>query len=276
MVVEIAQISLPYTRFATDWLPTYDVYYYVYCSIVTDFGTDTFMGFTFKRNCGYFTEAGLYAFFIVLALFVWLFVKTKKSKVELAILLVALLSTFSTTGLILTVLMFAYYINTRKIKGKAIRWLLALMTVGVVVFVVNDLLATKQEEHSFSFSARMFDLIGGIQLFLQSPIWGWGYKNHDAFYVISMQGFGTERSDSNGVVSALYQIGILGCTIFYVPFILVRKKLKENKRLFSFLSILLILLMMGEPIQYTTTGVAIVGFVTAMLMTKNKVDLKFE
>ena len=275
VAVEILGVGLPHMTFTTEWLPTYEVYYYLYSSTVTEFGTDSFLGYTFKRNCGYFTEPGLYAVFIVLALFIYFFVKKEKKLWELALFSVILLSTFSTTGLIMAVIIAAYYFNRKGIKSAPLKILLALVSVFVVAFVIIDLLSAKQEEHAFSYASRTFDLIGGVEVFLQSPIWGHGYDNHKVFQAISLNEFGAERQDSNGVISALYQLGLLGCAIFYMPFVKLKKKLKANKGLFVFFAILLVVLTMGEPIQYTTTGAAIIGYLNAMLLTSKRVSFEF-
>ena len=273
--VEIGNMDIPHSTLSVDWLPTYDVYYYVYCSMQIDLGTETFMGFSFKRNCGYFTEPGLYAFFIVSALFIFLFLKKKKTKWELVVWLTTLLTTFSTTGLILTVIIVAYYFNSRNIKTIFVRIGFASLSIVAVVYIITDLLAAKQVEHANSFTSRMIDLIGGIKLFCEQPLLGYGYKNFDVFNSYSLQFFPVERNNSNGVVSALYQLGLIGCSIFYIPFIYVRKKIKHHKSLFTLYTLVLIVLMMGEPIQYTTTGACIIGYIMAAIMTRKKVELTF-
>lgn len=100
------------------------------------------------RNCGIYTEPGVYQIVLNSALFVLLFWKNKlilksykQYKMMLGIILIALVSCQSTTGYIsmLCILLFFYLFSRDKSKfsGKIKRYVLTLSAVAVIVLLVD-------------------------------------------------------------------------------------------------------------------------------------------
>lgn len=269
ILIEIIGINIPYTLFDNGWLPIFKNYEFLYFSRTGEFTNESIAGLYFVRNTGIFSEPGLYAVFIVLSIFICLFIKANRKRYEMPIWIISLISTFSTTGLILLVLLYAYYLSTRSKSP----YLIILLLLPIVPYIIHSLLIQKQSDHEFSFLARSFDLVGGFKLFIQSPIWGHGFKNHEAFYSIIGMMFGDDRPCSNGITSTLYQLGIIGSLIFFVPFIQLGNRIRHishsNKKLYNIFLGTLFILVMGEPIQYACLGVAIIGYVISIMSIKN-------
>ena len=276
VVIELLHFPLPYRTVSTEWLPTYNSYFYLYNSIVRETTyTPSYFGLSVARNFGFFTEPGLYALFLILCLYILLFLKNKKSKAEWALIIFSILTTFSTTGYILAVVILGYYLSKRS-KAKRGSSLSVPVVATVLIgggLLIYNILQEKQSEHEFSYMARSFDLIGGFKLFLQHPILGVGYDNHQSFIEFSANVFEMERNDSNGVVSILYQLGLVGAAIYYIPMIKAYKKLRllgARKSLLHLFIVTLIVLIMSEPIQYSPGGIMIFCYMYAICMSKKK------
>lgn len=189
----------------------------------------------------------------------------------------ALITTYSTTGLILLLLLFVLYGYTKNKNSKIIKTIIILCLIPIVALCINNLLLEKQSEHEFSFLARSFDLFGGLQLFTQKPLFGYGYKNYDAFFKISSLIFTDERPCSNGFSSMLYQLGLFGSLIFIIPFIWLKKDMcktnSKNQLYFWIFVIVMIIIIMGEPIQYMSFGTLVIGYILAFTTSKKKLRL---
>lgn len=272
IAVEFLNIALPSVSVTTEWTQPYTLYYWFYspASEFSEFSVESLLGFSFRRNDGIFTEPGLFAVFLCFMLFIHLFAMKKKSVIEQAVILLILLTTYSTTGLMVAALLYGYYFyskSSRKLGGNIVIGLFVLLAI---YFFIDGLLVQKSENHVNSYGSRMFDLWGGLQLFIQSPIWGWGYQNVDVYNAYSSSLFGS-RTNSNGFIIILYQLGLLGLSLYIIPFkrFYSKLKVKFNRRLFLLFIIVWIMLIMGEPIQYTTTGLAILAYLCA----KSSVDV---
>lgn len=274
-LIEIVGISIPYTIFDNGWLPVFKNYEFLYFSRMGEFTNESIAGFYFVRNTGIFSEPGLYAVFIVISIFICLFIKKNRKIYELPIWIISLISTYSTTGLILFVMLYAYYLFSHSKSP----YLFIFLLLPAVPLIINSLLTQKQSDHEFSFLARSFDLVGGFKLFIQSPIWGHGFKNHEAFYSIIGIVFGDDRPCSNGITSTLYQLGIIGSLVFFVPFIQLGNRIRRispsNNILYKIFLITLFVLVMGEPIQYACLGLAIIGYVISLMSINKNVSIFF-
>lgn len=268
--VEVFQVPVPYTVTNFDWLPEYNSYGYIYFRM-NMLKPDVIGPITIVRNCGFYTEPGLYAVFIILNLYIYLFIRKKKNLFHFGVLLFALFTTVSTTGWLAFLMMVAFKIVYSEKHSSAAR---NLIVRSVVIFVATVIayivLEQKATNHVNSYTSRGFDLIQGFKLFLQSPLWGWGYKNADVFSNVAASFAGVYhkgRANSNGVMCALYQIGLIGSMVYYVPAYLYIKNNSERhtyerKKLIMF-CLLLVFLIMCEPVQYEGIILAILAlFIT--------------
>lgn len=276
ILVEVLQIPIPYTITGFDWMPEFNAYGYVYFRM-NILKPDVFGPITIMRNCGFYTEPGLYSVFIVLNLYIYLFIRKKRNWFHLAVLLFALITTVSATGWLAFLMMIAFKIMySEKYSNAARNLVVGSIVLLAAVVIVYAVLLQKATYHVNSYTSRGFDLIQGFKIFLQSPIWGWGYKNTDVYSNVAATFAGVYhegRVNSNGVMCVLYQMGLIGSMIYLIPAYLYIKNHSERhtyerKRMIMF-CFLLAFLIMCEPVQYDGIIIAILALFIANLRKTN-------
>lgn len=266
-LVEVLRLDIPYRVTNFPWLADYNSYlmlYYRLNRLVPDY-----IGpIAVNRNCGLFTEPGLYAVFIVLIMYIYMFELEKKNIIHFIILSISLLTTVSATGLLAFLLLFVFkLLFYEKSLSRRIRVFFGAIIIPIVIIAAYVIIEFKADKHSSSYSSRLFDFEHGMDLFLQRPLLGWGYENKGAFH-LAKDIFGgvirTPRTCSNGIMSLLYQLGMAGAALYYYPVCMYisRNTVKgsyERKKMYMF-CIFMIILIMGEPIQYNSLTLAMIAF----------------
>lgn len=137
------------------------------------------------RNTAIFTEAPMCNFHFCLALLIEMFYNPKTSRIKCILLIVAILTTISTTGYCMLVLaLAAKYLTMHKSKGR-LRYLIVLavpvvMVAAVVVF--RYLLESKLSTGSGM--SRVSDFVVGFRAWNNSPVFGYGYGK--PFYYLNL------------------------------------------------------------------------------------------
>lgn len=174
-------------------------------------------GFDIPRNTGIYWEPGMYMVYLNLIWIYYLFNKNattkKKRLLVLAFCAVAIFTTGSITGYLLAFASFVLStINIQKksaIIGITIVGALALTVLPFMTLFVDE----KMTETSYVY--RSFDLIEGFNLFLSRPIFGYGLVNN-VFQGIADQGLGVARGNTNGLITVLINLGIVGFFVYLV------------------------------------------------------------
>lgn len=183
------------------------------------------------RNQGIFREPGVYQFFILVALSIELFYPGRPRKnLNIGILVVTLLSTFSTAGLVSSIpLFFAYIVTSGTLKARSKNTLIVLMllltifivaTINSNIYTALDRSIRKLEDRtgSGSFITRYESIINLIKMSLHNPFFG----NSFVYGLIYIQDhyvtYGTE--DVTGTMFAFimalgYPLGLLCIYNFY-------------------------------------------------------------
>ncbi len=170
------------------------------------------------RNTGIFTEAPMYSFHLCVALLVELFVKKPVPRWKSLILVITILTTFSTTGWILMILaLVARYIVTRNITKffRALKVIILPVVVVVGIILIQVLVIDKLG--SSSGSIRVDDFAAGFKAWREYPLFGSGFGN-DEFVKQFMSFF---RSDNQGYSNAPMQILYQGGIFLFVPYVYV-------------------------------------------------------
>ncbi|WP_010251225.1 hypothetical protein [Acetivibrio cellulolyticus] len=145
------------------------------------------------RNMGIFWEPGAYQTYLVLAIILEVFYVRSKSRLSLIILFTALITTWSTTGLINAALLFLIYIieSNKDSKYRAIKIIVSLVIIAIIVYNIYLVLPTHlqyavwrkitlylNDEHVVNTSAavRVDSIIYPIRAFFESPLVGVGYS----------------------------------------------------------------------------------------------------
>lgn len=224
---------IPPTRTATfEWAYTrtcrsfYDIYYEAQ-RLKTG-------GSFIQRNTGIFVEAPMYSFVLSVALGIELFINNKSKVSTCMILVVTIITSFSTTGYLAIILLVVLYyagktLNTKKMTTKKIILIIAVMVACIAAFsIVGDKSTTLSGEASTT--VRIDHVFACFRAFLSNPIIGTGYANTEAVlkYANSRQGI------SVGLPYLLASGGLVLTLILLMPLL---RKAKEalGSRNFNFL-----------------------------------------
>jgi hypothetical protein len=195
---------------------------------IQPFETTIINNFTIPRNCGYSWEPGSFAVYLCLALFINLFITStrKDSKLRFWILFATLISTQSTTGYVIMMLIIVFYFINKDIK----KILLVFPIVIAVMIFVSSLPFMKNKifeliDETSRLEQLLFDSFGrenpvtpqrftSLRItmvdFLHNPLLGlaahyedqWTYK------------LGSNISPISGIGNLFAQFGLFGVFFF--------------------------------------------------------------
>lgn len=248
-LVNIFQVDLPYNTIAYG---EYSTFYKRYLGFF--YTAETYLRplpltkIQIFRLQSFFWEPGVYAIYLVFALFYFVFEKKEKKKYQMAILLLSVFLTLSTTGICIGIVLFGiYWIKNSRIN-KSSKIVIVLPIVIITAIGIYITWTTKKYETTSvtgSYNLRTRDITDGLHLIAQRPLFGWGYKNNGVFE--GLQNLG--RGSSNGLITLGYTMGIVGLGISIYPFIasvfISARKDRFKEIVFS---IIFILTNMTEPI----------------------------
>ena len=203
------------------------------------------------RNGGAFAECPMYNFVLCVAIGTELFLSKKVSKIKIIILILSVLTTFSTTGLIFIIMAFVAYIlihfdeypKLAKYKSKIKYFVL----IAFLLFVAVILLKTISPDGKGSMDVRTDHLMSCLKTVLEYPLFGCGWGNgtqilKNAYFV---QGL------SVGLLSFMAYGGMILTSVIVVPFVINVKKSfiskKYNKVVFEALFIVLFFFTIVNP-----------------------------
>ena len=175
-----------------------------------------FFGVKIIRNSAIFTESPMSSFMFCYALLVELFKKKHMSYKRTALFVVAVLSTFSTTGYVIVIvaLFFKYMLSQTHSKVTAVLRMAVVPAVLIfLVLFIEQLLQRKFE--SSSGSIRIDDIIAGFKAWTDHPLMGNGYSNSASI----LQYMSTSRMNNTGFSNSLLQILAYGGLYLLVPYI---------------------------------------------------------
>jgi hypothetical protein len=212
------------------------------------------------RPDGFFFEPGVLQFYLNIYLYLALFIHRSWRQASLAV--VALVTTASTTGIIICVLVLvAFFIQY--LRAQSLRRKLLALVVGVVLAVPIGLIAQANIMDKFtgdmrgSSWAREYDLFTGLNVFQAHWLRGVGFDRRQ--YLDAAKDLGYEdtplrgqthilydRDNSNGIVYILYSIGLPFALILFLG--MFRQRFFPNRLLAG---AILFLSLFGESITFT-------------------------
>lgn len=224
---QIVGCPLPYNIIDLDQLLIKN-YFNLYCTMSN---TERVIGSSvIHRLQGPFWEPGVFAIHLNIYLFIILFkVKNERKKfLKLFIVLTCMLLSFSTTGIIVSIIMFSswLYLSSR-IKGKILLLMPLMLVSGLLVF--ETYYSKRYVTSVGSYLLRLNDLFTGLEIWRDNFLLGVGYKNRHAF--ASLQNLG--RFSTNGIIELCYTTGVLGLAFYIYPF--VKRLLTIHKEKFQYL-----------------------------------------
>lgn len=226
------------------------------------FAAETYLrevfGFVFYRMQSFFWEPGVYAIYLVLSIYHYVF-NNKDNKLHLFLLMTCLLLTMSTTGICIgVVLFFIWYVkktNVNRHSKLLLSFIASIFACTLALFVFYQ--KKVESGTSGSYYLRMLDLIKGLELFVERPLFGFGYKSD--IYNLKLL---TDRGNSNGIINLLCDMGVMGLFMVFSPFLInVIKTIKNNRNRFDkFLFFgIFVLTNMSEPLIYSPLMIFIIA-----------------
>lgn len=176
----------------------------------------------FWRNQGPFWEPGVYQAYLALALiFLLFYVKRKHQIKEMIILIITIVSTFSTTGyIVLAIILCAYIVgNDNSKKGSKIKILMVIIGTGTLCIAlnsneVNSMLFDKLSSSSISSvsaNTRIYSIFKNVEAILENPVTGIGPERFAEVFANTVGYFEVVDANVNTTTSlcvwALYGIG---------------------------------------------------------------------
>jgi O-antigen ligase len=188
---------------------------------------------SFIRNIGIFWEGGAYQYFLNIALIFSLYVKKNPVfSFPNWILVISIITTFSTTGYLIMAVVLASIVMGKSSKRMFfVKTLIMIPLILSVLFspvIFNKLFDTDSREYQGSTSRRILDTVIDSTIIKDYPALGIGLGNQEIWESYSAQLSGG-TSSSNGLTNYLAKMGLLGFLITLYPFMWFRFKNKMNQ-----------------------------------------------
>ena len=228
----------------------------------TERGLVTLFGLEFCRNQGLFWEPGVLQVFLNIFFFLDAFV-FKKNRFILVLTAVAIVTTYSTTGIALLLLQSLVYILKEMKNNKWFVPLFIFLTIPVVIIFSLNVEEKFQGEKEGSFQKRLFDLTQPLFIAAEYPLTGIGLdliqfqSMREEFYFSSsnLQALqnqigvdskmtGTDRGSSNSVMFLFAAMGF-PTAILLIYMFFKQQIINDNKWL---LMIIMLISVMSEPL----------------------------
>jgi len=228
----------------------------------TERGVITLFGLEFCRNQGLFWEPGILQVFLNIFFFLNAFI-FKKNRFMLALTAVAIVTTYSTTGIALLLLQSLVYILKEMKDNKLLVLIFLFFTIPVIMIFNLNVEEKVQGDKQASFQKRLFDLTQPFFIAVEYPLTGIGLdlnqfqKMREEFYFssanldalqdqmgVDSKTVGTDKGSSNSIMFLFATMGFPTTIIFLFMFF-NQQIIIDTKWLFM---IIMLISVMSEPL----------------------------
>lgn len=202
------------------------------------------------RNCGIFAEAPMFSIVLLITLVYETLIKKEKKNYRLLILFITILTTMSTIGIAVAILILIIDIVKRlleKYKNINRRKVLIISIIVIIIGLIIGSVAIIDKLRSPSFIIRMDDYIASFKAWIDSPILGNGYQNYQAveqYVTVNREAGGQSSSLTNLLVEG----GIWIFVIYAIPFIILLKEYIQKRDINKIIFILMLLIIFSTII----------------------------
>ena len=245
VIVNFMNVRLPFEYIEHEGIKTYyKEYFHIFCTADRYHRTNVF-GLSFFRLQSFFWEPGIFAIYLSLAMFYYVFYDENRKWWKILLLTVCMIFTISTTGIIIAAMLISINI-VKYAKVKKRQKILVALPISLVSIVTMALVwiekMTRTNIENGSYYIRMNDLKLGLKVITERPIIGFGYKNYEHFLLLSEQG------NSNGIIIWGFTMGLVGLALLFIPFVYVLINDKQNRFIEGVYFLLYVLFNMTEPL----------------------------
>ena len=187
----------------------------------------TLFGIKLIRNSGIFTEAPMFNFVLCISLVIEFFLKDDKSKKRIAILILTIITTATTTGI--AVMSFLIVLNKmletkegllRNLLKYTLVLIITVILLAISIAFINDKINGSRGKVG-SFSVRMDDYKIGFEVLNDYKLHGVGFLNNDFVKrnYMNLSERGTDAGGSNSIMIILSQGGLYLSVIYLLAII---------------------------------------------------------
>ena len=214
----------------------------------------------FPRNYGMFAEPGIYQVYIVFALIAILYGDGEKKKIKTILLVIAMITTFSTTGYIVMLCLFLFYFTTSYNTSPKVKILSVVGTVVVVFFLVQNefifdtVFGKLQDSGDASTVSRLYSFPINFVVWLRNPIVGVG-PVHMNDYIKSIALSMTRSAFFHNTNTYMYTLACFGLPVFLIEIFKGIKLAREltGGGIFKMLGLFIVIFvcLSGENLTYS-------------------------
>ena len=206
---------------------------------ISDLTDTSFLGFSVTRNSGFTWEPGAFSVFINLAIFINLIINRfrLRGNLKLKVLIFTLITTFSTTGYAILILLMLFYAYNQKVKYRLILipagvitgiYLTSLSFMSDKIINISKQDTDQQIENSILYGGqyepqRITSFFIDFQDFLNNPILGYGGHQEERW----TNKLGAQIASISGIGKLLAKFGMVGTIFFFLMLIKSSKILTE-------------------------------------------------
>lgn len=216
----------------------------------------------FLRNQGPFWEPGVYQAYLNLALFYLVFaIHEKKKAWKIALLIIAIASTMSTTGYVVFAFIVMAYLLSKETRGIGNKIWIAVIAIAVVFLAINNdtvnyLLFDKLGATSINYisnATRLYSIVQNFKGIGMNPITGIGPSSFSKLFEDSTSIFGVVSTGVNTTTSlsvwALY--GVIYFVIFNLGILCFPRQFVHNTTPYILVIVALIIIYNTESLNYS-------------------------
>lgn len=224
--------------------------------------TNSFEQEAFIRNTAFFTEGPMASFNFALAFMITIFLDDRKSVLEISILVIAILSTVSSTGYMVLALSLFFKFLIRDTSGiiRLIKYI--FVPICTIITTIACLYVLIDKSETSSLLIRLDDFVVGYDTWMDNPIFGYGIggeqhalQNHMGQWRLFNMGF------SNSLFDILAKGGLYLGSVIYCAFAYIIFKGISTK-MYNIISFMLIFLFM-----HTVTVVSLKMIVLCVIIS---------
>lgn len=225
---------------------------------------------TIIRNVMVFNEAPMAAICLGIALMIEKLYLKNDGKVGEKILIVAMITTFSTSGYLVMLAVLLYCFLAKKPKNQVV-YILKIFSIpvlfGVAIFLGIAVLVDKMD--SLSGTIRMDDYVSGIRAWRMNPLVGDGMGSVKAMKAARPLWRQNSEGFSSAIIMILVQGGLYIASAYVLIFLhSIRNFMKRNRDMLMFLGLFLFFLV-TTVVPYNYLTVAILCFMLSQAEAKS-------
>jgi hypothetical protein len=212
------------------------------------------------RNTGIFTEGPMFNFCLCTSLSIELFLREVVKKWRIIILVVAIFTTFSTTGFAFIIgAFFLFSMSKKRWNLKVMIWtILQLSVIALCVYIFFTIVVAEKED-TISYQERVGGMKEGLEIWFSAPFFGTGYATNTG-----------SKVTANGILRMLADGGVFFSLLYVISFLVIpyHYYTKNKNRALLPLFLLMFFLLFPTVAHNKTVTFMFIAFAFSLLLRK--------